>query len=294
MKSANRKKRPPLKPKRLAWAEARGSAVFKGTKIVRNAASESRLEKKLEFMIARMVRDTEHEIRKLWETPEGKKFIAQDASVSSTAKILLSTLSKRFDDWFRRNADEITEKWIDSTAKSVFTGLRESMKAATGGMILKTNSMSERIVNALRASVTQNVGLIKSIPSEYFEKIEGTVMRSIQAGGLGQKEIFEQITHIGHSTKKRAKLIANDQTSKATAAIGIAKMRDLGVDEFEWLHSGGGKEPRKLHRQLSGQIFSVDDPPVIDSRTGERGYPGQLINCRCTFRPVIKFDENYE
>jgi uncharacterized protein with gpF-like domain len=29
--------------------------------------------------------------------------------------------------------------------------------------------------------------------------------------------------------------------------------------------------------------------PVIDPRTGERGIPGQAINCRCVMRPLVEF-----
>ncbi|RIQ43658.1 phage head morphogenesis protein, partial [Bordetella avium] len=32
-----------------------------------------------------------------------------------------------------------------------------------------------------------------------------------------------------------------------------------------------------------------DNPPIIDKTTGERGLPGQLINCKCRMRPVIDF-----
>ena len=67
-------------------------------------------------------------------------------------------------------------------------------------------------------------------------------------------------------------------------------MQGLGVKKFKWLHSMGGKEPRPLHKNvLNGNVYSFDDPPVIDERTGERGLPGVLINCRCRMLPVIEF-----
>jgi len=42
------------------------------------------------------------------------------------------------------------------------------------------------------------------------------------------------------------------------------------------------------------EIFSFDDLPVIDRRSGERGIPGQAINCRCRMAPVIEFDNDEE
>jgi hypothetical protein len=74
-------------------------------------------------------------------------------------------------------------------------------------------------------------------------------------------------------------LIARDQVRKVTTAINVERAKSAGITKFRWRHSGGGSEPRQDHVDMDGMIFSYDDPPVIDERTGERGYPGQLINC---------------
>ena len=37
---------------------------------------------------------------------------------------------------------------------------------------------------------------------------------------------------------------------------------------------------------MNGYVFPIDFPPIIDRKTGERGYPGQLINCKCHMEPV--------
>jgi SPP1 gp7 family putative phage head morphogenesis protein len=91
-------------------------------------------------------------------------------------------------------------------------------------------------------------------------------------------------------TLRRARNIALDQTRKAYNNINKGRMQAIGVQKFEWVHSGGGQKPRELHIELDGQVFSFDDLPVIDERTGERGIPGQAINCRCTMVPVIEFE----
>jgi uncharacterized protein with gpF-like domain len=36
-------------------------------------------------------------------------------------------------------------------------------------------------------------------------------------------------------------------------------------------------------------VYSFDDLPVVDERTGETGIPGQAVNCRCTMSPVFDF-----
>jgi len=105
-------------------------------------------------------------------------------------------------------------------------------------------------------------------------------MRSIQPGGRGAADIKEGLTNQLGVNDRRATRIAIDQTRKITTAMNYERSKALGVKKFKWLHSGGGAEPRPLHKNtLNGKIFSYDDLPVIDEKTGERGLPGQLINC---------------
>ena len=130
---------------------------------------------------------------------------------------------------------------------------------------------------------------VEADPSQEIALPRGRLTRSIQTG-RGMADLQPYVENLNQTTKKRAALIARDQTSKATTAINQARMQGLGVKKFKWLHSYGGKEPRPLHKDvLNGKIFSLDNPPVIDERTGERGLPGVLINCRCRLSPVIEF-----
>ena len=55
--------------------------------------------------------------------------------------------------------------------------------------------------------------------------------------------------------------------------------------------TGQGGAPPAPTIELSGKIFSFDDLPVIVPDTGEKGIPGQAINCGCTMRPVYVFPE---
>jgi len=43
---------------------------------------------------------------------------------------------------------------------------------------------------------------------------------------------------------------------------------------------------RKDHLRLDGQVCSWENPPVVNTRTGERGHPGMDAHCRCYAEPV--------
>ena len=122
----------------------------------------------------------------------------------------------------------------------------------------------------------------------------GAVMRSITTG-KGVADLVPFFDRYEGITIRRARIIANDQTKKAYSNMNAIRMQKLGVDKYEWVHSSGGQEPRELHLHLNGSICSLKDPPIIQYAKGNqpeiRGKPGDLINCRCTMRPIIDFNQ---
>lgn len=214
---------------------------------------------------------------------------AEDASFSAQAARLMSELSKRFQILFSDRAGGITAAWIKGIDRQSVVGLGQSLKQASGGVTLKTDFITGQVADVLRASVKSNVALIKSIPEKYFLEVEDAVMRSIQSGrGMADLKPFLEKRY--GITSRRAEFIARDQTAKANTALNRARMQKLGMRKFKWLHSGGSAEPRPLHKnELNGNIYDLDNPPVIDERTGERGFPGQLPNCKCRMAPVLQF-----
>jgi SPP1 gp7 family putative phage head morphogenesis protein len=78
-------------------------------------------------------------------------------------------------------------------------------------------------------------------------------------------------------SKKRAKLIATDQTIKLTAAVEEKRQRDAGVTSYTW-ETMRDIKVRKRHRERQGKVYSWTSPP-------SGGHPGSEINCRCHAKP---------
>ena len=116
-------------------------------------------------------------------------------------------------------------------------------------------------------------------------------MRSISTGN-GLADLVPFLQRYKGITNRRARFIASDQTRKSFSNINRLRLEKMGVQKFEWVHSLGGTEPRPLHKDvLNHKIFRIDQPPIIDDKTGERGFPGQLINCKCRMAPIINFED---
>jgi SPP1 gp7 family putative phage head morphogenesis protein len=145
--------------------------------------------------------------------------------------------------------------------------------------------MTRAANDILQASVSENVSLIKSIPSEYFTRIDSIVTEGVRIGRdmhLISKGLQEQLG----VTKRRAALIAADQTRKASAAILNARYREVGIEKAEWLHSSGGRVPRKSHVEMDGKEYDITKG-MWDKDEKAFVFPGQLISCRCVSRAII-------
>lgn len=278
-----------LTKKRAAWAaKQRETPMFRGSKLMPSAAVSSRYVQALAALTAQMTAQVGREVRRLFQTDAASAHFGEDATISSQSRILLSALAAKFNDLFAKKSKGLAEQMVEGTAKASATALHSSLQQLSGGLSLKTKIMDSSLENIYKASVAENVSLIKSIPAQYLQKVEGAVMRSITTGN-GLQDLVPALEQYEGQTHRRARNIALDQTRKAYNAINRGRMEAIGVQKFQWHHSGGGAHPREDHVQMDGEIYSFDDPPVIDARTGERGIPGQAPNCRCVMSPVFDF-----
>lgn len=284
--------RPLLTRAKAARVQQRRQQIVKGKALNYNAALADRYAARLERLVDEMVRITRREVATMFRTEAAAKFFAADEGVTSKAKVLARTLEARFEQLFG-NADTVAARMVNDADKLSKSNLYASLKELSGGLSLKTDVMTGPMRQVMEASVANNVGLIKSIPQKYLEGVNNAVMRSITSGN-GLQDLVPYLEQQEGVTKRRARTIALDQTRKAYNGLNKGRMQAVGLKKFQWLHSGGGVHPREDHVEMSGNVYSFDDPPVIDKRTGERGLPGQAPNCRCRMIPVIDFGGDEE
>ena len=285
--------------KKKDWHESRDSQVMTSDPLNYNYSTQIKYSRELKKLVRRMTRTVRSELEKFFNSPEAKEFYAEqsksamDASVASQAKILTNKLMSRFTWLFNDKADALAEMMVKSQLKNSRVSLADSLKKLSGGLTIKTNFMTGDLSEVVKSIVAENVSLIKSIADVYLSNVQKSVLRSITFG-QGLKDLVPQLKKFDGMSERHANNVALDQTRKAYNSINKARMEKVGVKKFKWLHSGGGQKPRKDHIEMNGNIYSFDDLPVIDRRSGERGIPGQAINCRCRMAPVIEFDNDEE
>jgi SPP1 gp7 family putative phage head morphogenesis protein len=264
--------------------------IVRGTPLRYNASQQAKYKKALVALVEKMAKQTEREITKLFGTPTSEVYFAQDASVASQARIVTNKLARKFDNLFGRKAPELAERMIKGANQASNATLKSSLKKISEGLVVKNNLMTGRLREVLKATVAENVALIKSIAQDYQGRVQKAVLRSVTSGN-GLQELMPELRKFEGISYRKARFIALDQTRKTYNNINANRMQKVGVQKFEWVHSGGGDKPREDHIAMSGNIYSFDDPPVIDEKTGERGLPGQAPGCKCIMQPVYEFNE---
>jgi len=183
-------------------------------------------------------------------------------------------------------AHQIAGVTIALSVSTVDGRLAASVRGSIGVDISKVLADKSDLAAEMRRARAANVDLIKSIPTQYFDKIDAAI-GSAWENGERFETLADRIEEIGFVTESRAALIARDQTSKMNSAFNRVRQTALGIERFQW-QTAEDERVRESHADLDGQIFSWDDPPTVDD---EIATPGSPIQCRCVAGPVLDLDE---
>lgn len=248
-----------------------------------NAGEAAEYRARLDRLIEQMTRSYARWIVAQYRKTPPK--IAQDATPAKELEREINGLGKRWKKQFAEEAPKLG-KWFATKIEK--RSRKQLMKILHDAGLTVEFRMTPAMRDVLQATVQENVSLIKSIGEQYHSQIEQLVARSVTAGRDLHSLSRELEARYG-VTKRRAAFIARDQNNKATAVFTRVRQEEAGIEEAVWLHSHGGKEPRPTHLANSGKRYKIatgwfDDDPKVRRHI----WPGELVNCRCVSKPVIK------
>ena len=206
------------------------------------------------------------------ETP-----IVQDSWVDSIESIL----------------EKLREKWAKEVGRfrsiaTDFVKLAYSTSEKKVKIGIDVYGQSERMQDYLKAAVSQNVTLIKSISQDYHQQVENIVLGNLRQGWRSSKIIDELVKQYG-VRERHARFIARDQSSKVKGELVRVRQLDAGYEYFKW-ETSHDESVRATHRELAEQdvgygkgVYRWDDLPLVD---GEPLYPGSDYQCRCHAKPI--------
>lgn len=288
-----------LSKKKKKWAKTfKPTAVVRGSALNYPVGVQRRYTRGVQKIINAVIKEAVKGVRAVFDTTKAEEYYAEDAAGTSFTKAAnksLDSLFKRLSAKSAIEANKISRRMVGATNKSSQASMGASLKELSGGVTLKPSEMGGQIAEVLQSSIEANVGLIVDITDSYLAKVSDAVNRSIQ-NGRGLQDLIPFMQKQTGVTKRHGKNVALDQTRKAYNSLNKARMDNVGLSKFEWLHSGGSQQPREFHlarfpKGLNGGIYDINDPPIINQATGARGLPGDEIFCHCRMIPVLVFDE---
>jgi SPP1 gp7 family putative phage head morphogenesis protein len=243
-----------------------------------NAGLEQAYQRKLDALIDDMQTSLIYWIKAQWRS--NTPLLAQDASPAMALRDAIAKLARRWLKQFDDGAPKLAEYFAGNVFSRSDAQLKRILRDA--GFSVKFQ-MTREMNDAYQAVIGENVGLIKSIAEQHLKNVETITMQSVARGrDLGY--LARELENTYGVTKRRAALIARDQNNKATSTMQAARQRSLGITQGIWRHSGAGKHPRPDHVKASGEIFDLAKGCEI---SGQFIMPGELINCRCSWSPII-------
>ena len=225
------------------------------------------------------------DIERALQQPQGSFFMDDAKGFQAiSAKALMKVLEKYEKTDRTSQAENIAQGFVNRGNIQNQAEVSTNLKNQTGVDLAAYLRSSPNIAEKVNAMTTANVQLIKSIRSQYLDKVQNAVTQALVGGSLN-KDLTVQIKALGQTTEKRAMFIARDQSSKLNAALTQARHEDLGVKKYMW-STAGDERVRESHAEKDGQVFEYANPPA------DTGNPGHDVNCRCV--AIAVFDEVQE
>lgn len=134
----------------------------------------------------------------------------------------------------------------------------------------------------LNTAVQENVSWIKSIATDYHDKINTIIIQGVRRG-ISINDMAHDIVHVGDVSLKRGRFIARDQLGSLHGDLTKARQQRLGLKKFRWV-TADDERVRDSHEELHDKIFTWEDG--ARNERGEQIWPGTDYNCRCYAEPV--------
>lgn len=188
-------------------------------------------------------------------------------------------------EWLREveaNMPYIVETMVfDNEVKTILDDAGNEVKKNIKKIAVIEPDLSEKQKEEIARTYTENVRgyIIKDFAIERIPEMRRKIQELVLQGYRTDK-VQELLQKEYGIMARKAKFLAQNETNIMLSEYKKVTYQEMGFNKFIWRTITDGRE-RNLHKALNGTIWSYDNLPVIDERTGQKGLPGQTYNCRC-------------
>ncbi len=224
------------------------------------------------------------EIKKIYK--ENIEYIVVDENIVDKLEPAINRLDDKWSLIFRLNSNRYAKNFVYSIDKH--NNNRYNKIKKENPFLIKGTEYRENLTNIIESSIAENVNLIKSIPKKFHDDVLRSVMSNVGVGGDLQ-QMSKDLSKISGLSSKRISFICRDQAAKATALLDRQKAINSGFTTAIWQKSVAGMTHRKDHAEANEKEFDISKGCLI---SGEYILPRMKPNCKCSYKLVIKFEED--
>ena len=223
---------------------------------------------------------------KRWYLPKEKLPYDVQLSIGNVSG-KLKDVEKKIDAHLQ-NLQRLAEKDPQYSLKSYFGDvidkLEDRFEEGIAGIIVAPK-LTPKMRENLSELYTENMNLyIKGWTQESIMRLRKRIQKNAFQG-YRASSFIKEIEHDFMMSHAKAKFIARQETSLLMSQFREERYKSVGVEKYRWSTSLD-QRVRTMHKRLHGQIFTWDNPPIVDEK-GHRAHPGQDFGCRCIAIPVI-------
>lgn len=288
-----------MNPKKAKWWNERAKALggyATMESIHTNKSADIYYRKSATALLEAFLEATIKKIGKHYKSVYSFNADKGQSNIKSPAKVgsALKTIREYDLEEFKKQAEKIAEKFTMKVGRLSKKNIQDTLERFYGGRIpVRYNTNYNEI---LKLIIKRNVALLTKTAQQTLDNVENIVYDSMTTG-KGWADIQGALKTQQGIAQRRIKLIARDQTAKATEAVNILMQRAAGAEYFEWRTAKDERVSTGLggHKQLEGKIYKYGEEnryPVVNVEHGKeiRGLPAQRPNCRCTALSVFIMD----
>lgn len=176
------------------------------------------------------------------------------------------TFTRRFREWYERGT------------QMHYRLLMSRLRYATGIDLTDIIPLTSP-TDTLEDLLNWNTELIRNINEQTRQRIASAVYSGF-TNRTPVNTITREIREATGMSTARARRIASDQTVKLSSALDDQRLKALGMEGYEWMHSGK-LHPRVEHKARDGNYYE------FGSSVDKTDAPGRAPFCGCKRRMVI-------
>lgn len=221
----------------------------------------------------------------LWDRTAGEVMTAYEATMSelvNDAAVDVNSILERADSELGRLVlllRPALQAWADRLEKWQRAKWTAAVLSGTG-VDLSTLIGPEEMRRTVGATVEWNAALVKDVSAQARQRIASAAFDGFR-NRTPAREVAKTIRGAVDMSRDRSIRIASDQMLKLSASLADERRRQMGIEEWEWLHSRK-LHPRAEHVARNGKIYSDANPPPT--------MPGQEPYCACRQRAFLRFE----